>query len=79
MDSYLNVVVANMTPCYGNYIKNNTECAPCVLNTLCKLKLVQSEHPPTSNVHTPNMPVKLDGGEALDDIFAQLMEVDVPF
>lgn len=78
MDTYLNTVVASMTPCYGSYIKNNTECDLCVLSTLCKLKLVQSEHPATSAPQSI-VTAKLSDGEALDDIFAQLKEVEIPF
>ncbi len=78
MDPYLNMIVASVTSCYGSYDKNNTECVSCVIHTLCKLKLAQSEHP-SSDTQLPNTPVKSDGGEALDDIFAQLKEIDLPF
>lgn len=81
MDTYLNTVVATVTPCYGSYVQNNAECVLCVLNTLCKLKLVQLEHPAVQGqgARLLDAPTRHERGETMDDIFAQLDEVDIPF
>lgn len=81
MDTYLNTVVATVIPCYGSYLKNNAECALCVLSTPCKLKFVQLEHPATIIQDAPllDKPTRPGRGETMDDIFAQLDEIDIPF